>query len=244
MRARYVKSEWENTSRTIASLYFKPDKPYYFAPGQYTDLTVPHDNPDRRGLTRTMTISSSPDKQLLRITTRLSKDNTSSYKQALRNMPVGGTVHMTDAMGDMILPIDPNIPLIFVAGGVGIASYTAIIEHLLQKDEHRDITLLYAARSISDIAFVSLIDAYASNHDMKYRVYLPNAKISEHSAAFELIPARLTAQDIAAAMSANAQIYLSGSESMVEQFRSSLYSDYRIPQYQVAFDYFDGYIET
>jgi hypothetical protein len=39
------------------------------------------------------------------------------------------------------------------------------------------------------------------------------------------------------------QIYLSGSEQMVEQLRTALQKDYKIPQYRLAFDYFDGYTE-
>jgi hypothetical protein len=39
------------------------------------------------------------------------------------------------------------------------------------------------------------------------------------------------------------QIYLSGSESLVEQLRQSLQQDYKIPQYRLAFDFFDGYTE-
>lgn len=240
MRATFVSRGWDNEAGTIGSFYFKPLGQYRFTAGQYADITVPHENPDSRGQTRTMTFSSSPEEKLLRITTRLGPDK-STYKQALLGLKPGDEVNLTDGMGDMVLPLDPAVPLVFVAGGVGIASYTGMLQWLLEHRDARDITLLYSVRDAGDIVFSKLINRYGGFHPLTSIIYAPAIESAPRTWKGKVISRRLTAAGVMEFVKPEAQIYLSGTEQMVEQLRHGLLDNHKIPQYRIAFDYFSGY---
>lgn len=240
MRIRFVKFTWENEARTIGTVYFKPDKPYYFTAGQYAELSVPHDNSDARGVTRTMTFATTPSGNLLGITTRFSRSN-SSYKQALLKLQPGAIATVTDAMGDMVLPLDDNVPLVFVAGGIGIASYVSMVKWLTEKGDKRDITLLYTVRSTADVVFQTHFDAYAGIGSISKILFTTDNKADSFSWSGSVRKSRLTAGDIAAIMKPGSQIYISGGEQMVEQLYHELQDNYGVEQYRIAHDYFDGY---
>ena len=61
----------------IRTFFFRPDNPVYYTAGQYTELKVPHTNPDKRGQKRWFTLSSSPSDPLLTITTKYAGDDDS-----------------------------------------------------------------------------------------------------------------------------------------------------------------------
>lgn len=244
MKARFVRLGWENAAQTIGTLYFKPDKPFYFTAGQYTGLTVPHSPADSRGLTRTMTIVSEPSDQLIGITTRFSDRPQSTYKQALLALRPGDAVTLSDAMGDLVLPLDESIPLVFVAGGVGIASYSSMLRYLTRHKDARHITLLYAVRSNSDVIFQDILDEYSAVGTLGAALFTTAHGIDASRWNGAIKSARLTAKDIMAALKPNSQIYLSGGQSMVESLRRELETVHEIEHYRIVFDYFDGYVET
>lgn len=146
-------------------------------------------------------------------------------------------------MGDMVLPLDSSMPLVFVAGGLGIASYVSMISWLTEQQDARDITLLYAVSNTSDIIFQEQFDAYSSVGRFTKVLYTTDHKAGGISWAGEIVKSRITAADIIARAKPDAQIYLSGTESMVEQLRHDLQQKYAVPQYRIAFDFFEGYTE-
>jgi ferredoxin-NADP reductase len=244
MHARYIRTVWENEAHTIGTFYFKPDKPFYFTAGQYTSLTIPHDNPDRRGLTRTMTVSSSPSSPTIGFTTRFSPHNNNrTYKKALLALKPGDAAAITNPMGDLVLPLDDSVPLIFVAGGLGIASYISMMHWLVEQKDVRDVTLLYAVRSTDDIIFQDIFDAYSSIGRSIRVLYTTDHKIAEYPWNGIVKKARLTSKEIMQYVQPTSQIYISGAEHMVEQLYHELLDMYKIPQYRIAFDYFEGYTD-
>ena len=241
MHARFVKTVWENETRTIATLYFKPDRPYYFTAGQYADISIPHEKPDSRGMTRTMTFTSLPTDSLAAITTRLSEKNGSSYKQAIRRLKPTAQVSLTDAMGDMVLPLDSTVPLVFVAGGVGIASFVSMIKWLTAQKDRRDVTLIYTVRDTSDIIFQDQFDVYAKIGSLTKLVFTTDNKVDGLEWKGVVHKSRLTSADIAKYLKPDSMVYISGTESMVEQLHHELEDIYKMPQYRIAFDFFGGY---
>lgn len=236
MRAQFVSLEWENTIRTIASFYFQPiavggEARYRYEAGQYATLRVPHTSPDSRGLERTMTLSSSPDEPLLKFTMRIFSGadggaSGSSYKRALLGLRAGDEVTVFEAMGDLVLPLDTSVPLVFVAGGVGIASFTGMTQWLLDHQEQRSVSLFYASASSEDVVMQPVFDAYASSGGLRKQLYVR--------------PARLTASDILPAVQPTSLVYLSGPERMIEGLRQDLQAA-GVSSQQIVFDYFDGY---
>lgn len=243
MQARFIRLVWENDAKTIATVHCMPDRPYYFTAGQYADITIPHDHPDSRGTTRTMTFSSAPTDKLLAFTTRYGAHGNSTYKQRLLALPPNTPMTLTDAMGDMVLPLDAAVPLVFVAGGIGIASYVSMVRWLRSQQDTRNITLLYAVRDVRDIVFQPVFDEYAAIGTMRKVLYTTDNKAAPLGWNGTVMASRLTSAHINAAALPEAQIYISGAEAMVEQLRTELQRDFGIEHYRIAYDYFDGYTE-
>lgn len=247
MHAQFISYTWENAARTVATFALQPDKPYFFTAGQYADITIPHNNPDRRGLTRTMSWTSSPNSKQLTFTTKFSAPGgspmDSTYKQALLTLKPGDTVTLTDAMGDMVLPLATNTPLVFVAGGLGLASFVSMTRWLREQHDSRHITLLYAVRDVQDVLFQHDFATYATVGTLEQNLYTIDQKADAINWPGTIHNTRLTAEEIMKYAGDEAMVYISGSERMVEQLRTELEQDFKLPQYRLAFDYYDGYTD-
>jgi ferredoxin-NADP reductase len=203
---------------------FRPDHSVDFVPGQYVDLFLQDLTGDPRGGSRTFSITSLPADPSIRFITKHFGQQ-SPYKQALQSLPEGGSAWTSDAMGDLVLPKSTSTPLVFVAGGIGIASYASMLRDLIDRKEERSIFLFYYLRSRRERIFKDLTSAYPLQlHDM---VIAPNT---------------LTAQEIKDSTPPNALIYLSGSQAFVERLRTDLETLGTLRS-QIVFDYYDGYTE-
>ena len=47
-------------AETIRTFYFRPVTPVQYTAGQFIELTLPHERPDKRGMKRWFTLSSAP----------------------------------------------------------------------------------------------------------------------------------------------------------------------------------------
>jgi ferredoxin-NADP reductase len=207
--------------------FFTAERPVDYIPGQYVDFRIPHTSPDSRGMSRTFTLTSLPSEKQLSFAVKF-EEPSSSYKMALARLKPGDEATLTDAMGDVVLPKSSNVPLTFVAGGLGIASFVSIMRWLTEQQEQRDITLLYAVRDHNILLFQDVLDSYPYPVDMK--VFSPTSS-------------RLSAKTIAKHTPKDGLLYLSGSEKFVESLRHELENDYNVPHEQIVFDFFDGYSE-
>lgn len=137
----------------IRTFRFKPEHPIDHIAGQYTELFLPHERADDRGVKRWFTISSAPFDEYLTITTKFSNPS-STFKENLHGLKPGTEVNLAEPMGDFVLPKDNSIPLIFVAGGIGVTPFHSMLSWLANgNDGHRDIKLLYAVNNEDEIIF-------------------------------------------------------------------------------------------
>ncbi len=218
----------------IRTFYFKPEGPVQYTAGQYTELTLPHDNPDERGIKRWFTFSSSPTDELLSITTKYAgKGKSSSYKQKLFDLTPGIEVHMSDAMGDFVLPKLVQTPLIFVAGGIGVTPFHSILSWLGSTMEQRPIKFIYAVRSEDEIIFQPTFDR-AGQH--------VTVVVSEPSPAWGGERGQVTAELVVGLEkpSDDTLVYVSGPEQMVEALHKQLYNA-GLSKKQLVGDFFPGY---
>lgn len=218
----------------IKTFFFKPEKPVYYTAGQYTELTIPHLHPDKRGIKRWFTLSSSPTSELLTITTKYAGDDTSSsFKKALFKLPPGTELHMADPMGDFVLPKFIQTPLVFVAGGIGLTPFHSMLEWLANTKETRPITLLYGVRTEDEIIFQNTFDK-ASVH--------ATIVVSEPSAAWGGERGQLSADLILGLEkpSEDTLIFVSGPEPMVETLQKDLYRA-GLQKHQFVGDFFPNY---
>jgi ferredoxin-NADP reductase len=79
MKAELVRTE--HLQSDIFSIFFSKPARFRFTAGQFTEIVLPHDNADDRGIKRWFTISSSPSDELIAITTRFASEHGSSFKK-------------------------------------------------------------------------------------------------------------------------------------------------------------------
>jgi ferredoxin-NADP reductase len=210
----------------ITSYFFVPSKPLHYIAGQFIELTLPiAGNASEKN--RWFTLSSSPTEKLLSITTRHPRD-LSNFKKHLAKMKPGDVAHMSQAMGDFVLPKDPQIPLVFVAAGIGITPMRSMLASQIESRQKRHINTLYFVKSHADACFVDLLKSTSTTLD----IIVTKSKNSISSMI----------ENIHDYSSTNGfeHVYLSGPEPLVENLSNHLsnegYRDYRLHT-----DFFPGY---
>lgn len=115
----------QQLTNTIWEFQFSKPPGYDYLAGQATKLSLlgVHDN---RGVARWLSFASSPKENTLRFITRIS-DNSSPYKQALRDYSSDQNAYLETAMGSFAFPIKSTHPIICIASGVGIAPFRSLL---------------------------------------------------------------------------------------------------------------------
>jgi ferredoxin-NADP reductase len=223
----------EKLSARTTTFWFHPEGVIRFEPGQYVELTVPHDHIDSRGDTRWMSFSSTPTEPLLGITTTF-MPKSSSYKHALRALRPGDHVQFGSVLGDFVLPKSTHVPLIFIVGGIGIAPVRSMVKWLNSRLEHRDIRLLYSASTPQELIFNELLSTYP----MRYTPI-----VTKPTPSWDGSTGRLTSHKVIDWLGNaidDALIYLSGPQGLIEPLYNELLSA-GLPRSQLVLDYFPGY---
>jgi glycine betaine catabolism B len=202
---------------TIAVSFTKPENFTYQA-GQFVELTLPHKQTDSRGEKRWFTLSSSPDEEILTITTKRAPSS-SSFKEAVFNSRPGAPLRVSDPMGDFVLPRNESKQLLFVAGGIGVTPFRSMCA-TLSPQSNRPITMLYAAKSQEEFAYLETLKNHATVHEI----------IGTLTSDLLLD----TAKELSEPM-----IYISGPEPMVASLYEALKHTYS--QSQLLCDYFPNY---
>lgn len=223
----------EPIAKNITSFYFKPERLIRWTAGQFIELTIPHQHPDKRGQKHWFTLSASPSEKMPAITTKFPEGQESTFKRALQGLQVGDELLMSDPMGDFVLPKDKSIPLVFIAGGIGVTPFRSIIKWLLDNQEQRTIHLLYAANTIEEVAFRDIFTAYG----LPVTIILGQPPVDWKGEA-----GRLTADKILElAPNVDRKLYyISGPEPMVEALTADLKKS-GVDGRRLVGDYFPNY---
>ncbi len=135
------------TRRTIAAntvevTFDTSANPLNFVAGQYVSVTVPGpESLSLRQRTHDFSIASSAlHQEHLSIAFRLSN---SPFKQQLSSLPVGTLVTLTGPKGIFILPDSSQIPLVFIAGGIGITPFISMLSYTTEAHLGHKIDLFY-----------------------------------------------------------------------------------------------------
>src|SRR3990167_2923399 len=219
-------SHTRDENYNVRTFWFKPPSPFAYTAGQFIELHLPHKNPDGRGEKHWFTLSSSPSEKLLSISTKYAGEKSSSFKKTLWSLSPGAKVSMSDPMGDFVLPKDKNIPLVFVAGGIGVTPFRSMVKWLLDSGDERQIQFIWAINEPRDEVFADLFISYG----IKPKLFIKSAGQG------------LTGQKILdlADDYQNTRIYISGPEPMVEAFMDDL-EKLGIPKNDLIGDFFPGY---
>lgn len=218
----------------ITSFWFSVEHMPTYAAGQFIELYIPHSSKDKRGNKRWFTLSSSPDEPLLSISTKMAPDKPSSFKRALRSLEPKDPVFMSYPMGDFVLPADTTVPIVCIAGGIGVTPFRSMIKTLELRAENRDVTLLYTAKHSNELAFLDLFEH-------AHIRCVPLAQQASEDWKGEV--GSLTVDRIMAEAQKGAHFYIAGPEPMVERITKDL-QDNGVRRKYLHSDYFPGYGAT
>jgi ferredoxin-NADP reductase len=204
------------------SFLFEPAEPLTWKAGQFLKYTLPHPNPDDRGIERYFSIAS----KVVMLTTRFAARG-SSFKGALRSMKRGDVIQADELDGDFLIG-DPQRDYIFVAGGIGITPYRSILLDLDHRREPINVTLLYANRN-DEFPYKKEFETLRERHSRLHIEYFVHPRRIDENVIREF--QRKLNQPL---------IYVSGPEQMVEAFDAML-KQMGVPESNIKNDFFPGY---
>ncbi len=217
---------------------FNPQRRLAYQPGQYMEWTLPHTKTDKRGNRRFFTLASSPTEEDLRLGVKF-YDSGSSFKEAMLSINRHSAIVADQVAGDFTLPKNKKQSLVFIAGGIGITPYRSMVKYLIDKNEHRDITLLYSAKSKDDFAYTNIFEK-ARPLGIK-TVYIMSDKSAEVSHPYTRV-GRLNVGLIKSEVPdyMDRLYYVSGPQSLISETVSIL-QGLGLPKKQIKTDDFSGY---
>ncbi|MEK7558284.1 MAG: PAS domain S-box protein [Patescibacteria group bacterium] len=150
----------EIATGTIEVAFNLSGKEFHFQAGQYVWITLQRlFYNDEHGQSRCFSIASSPnDKKFLRIAFRVSQ---SGFKRTLGEIALGSEVEVEGPFGDMVLPDDHSLPIVFVAGGIGITPFLSMLRFAAEEKIPYNITLLYANRNPESVVYLKELEELA-----------------------------------------------------------------------------------
>ncbi|MBU1853314.1 MAG: FAD-dependent oxidoreductase [Candidatus Omnitrophica bacterium] len=134
---------------TIESFRFKPKEKVDFLPGQFLHVIFDEGNQNNSELNKYLSFSSSPTKDYIEVTKRLSE---SAFSQKLRSLKVSDEILLKGPLGNCVLKEEYK-KIGFLIGGIGITPVISMIEYIAHKRLDTDVILFYSNRKEDDIAF-------------------------------------------------------------------------------------------
>lgn len=211
----------------IYSFIFQPQEPVTWQAGQYALYRVPHDNPDNRGETRIFTISSPPFQKKIMLTTNYSFEESSSFKKALFAKKAGDVVEAIKIDGKFTVNKEYQ-KLVFIAGGIGITPFHAILLDLEEKKDYRDIILVYSNKNEEHIVFKDTLNNLAERYSKLNIKYIFSPQRADENLIKETVP------DLEERV-----FYISGPMRLVKAVEETLYQ-LKVDKENIKKDYFPG----
>jgi len=150
----------ERIKRTagIESFRFIPDENLEFVPGQFLRVLFDENDLNNKELNKYLSFSSSPAKEYIEVTKRLSR---SRFSEKLRSLKLEDKVLFKAPIGNCVFKDDYK-KIGFLIGGIGITPVISIIEFIVENKLNTEVTLVYSNRTEEEIAFRKELDDWAA----------------------------------------------------------------------------------
>lgn len=205
-----------------------------FLAGQASDVTLPDGN------THAFAIASSPaNPRTLMIAARM---RDTPFKETLRDMPFGAAVRITHPAGDFVLPADPSVPLLFIAGGIGVTPFRSMLKWMLDSGDRRRVTLLYSNPTPQAAAFLDELQAWQRWLDLDLVPTVTKPETAGPDWEFEegRIDRAMVLRHARPRLLAHGLCYVSGPPAMARDL-SALVQSLGVPPSRLRVDEFRGY---
>jgi len=236
VRAR-IKEKREVAKGTLLVIFDLLGQEVDFKPGQYFFVTLtdpPYD--DERGARRHFSVITSPNERgVLGFCTRL---RDSAFKRSLVELPVGTDAEVEEPKGSFLLPEDTTRPYVFLAGGIGITVFRAMLRYIAEEDLPHRVTLIYSNRDRDSTPFLeelSELDRARGN----FRLVPTMTEDPSWTGERRRIGPELLQEHLDGDLRSYAYL-VAGPPSMVAAVEETL-RDAGIPDEQVSADRFSGY---
>ncbi|ANB75767.1 benzoate 1,2-dioxygenase electron transfer component BenC [Paraburkholderia phytofirmans] len=204
--ATVIKVEAHNDAAIVLELDVDAAAPV-FLPGQYVNIDVPGS-----GQHRSYSFSSAPGES--KISFLIKKIPGGVMSTWLESAQAGNQVELTGPLGSFYLRAVER-PLLFLAGGTGLAPFLSMLEVLARANSQQKVHLIYGVTRDLDLVQVDAIDAYVAK--------LPNFTYSTVVAETDSTHPRkgwVTQHMPAEAVNdGNVDVYLCGPPPMVDAVR-------------------------
>lgn len=148
--------ERRRLTRTAEEFVFLPGRRARFLPGQYADLNLPTPGGLLPGSRRTFSFASSPSSDLISFGVGIAPPLSPS-KQFLRRLEPGQRVQVAAIGGDFVLPRDREVPVLLVAGGIGMTPFASMLRAVRSRGEARDVVVLASVPSPEELPFADVL---------------------------------------------------------------------------------------
>lgn len=154
-----IKERREVAEGTLEIIFDLRGEEVEFKPGQifHVELIDPPYR-DEKGSHRHFSITNSPnEKKIISMVTRI---RDSAFKRSISEMPIGSEVEIGDIGGYFVLPEDEKTPLVFIAGGIGIAPFVSMSRYIVEEELDYEVKLLYSNRNRNSSIFLDEFKDY------------------------------------------------------------------------------------
>lgn len=219
---------------------FRPSRKLAFAPGQYMEWTLGHQDPDSRGNRRYFTLASSPTEADLRLGVKF-YDKSSTFKQAMLSLDGREEIVASHLAGDFVLPRNPKQKCIFIAGGIGVTPFRSMLKYLLDTGQRRPIVVFYVNKTFRDIVYKDVLDRAWKELGIETIYTLTDTRRMPPPPWWKGRIGYITPQILRAHVPdyARCMFYISGPKGMVDSFKELLVR-LRVPDNHIKTDYFAG----
>lgn len=225
------------------NFYFQSDTPIDWKPGQFLRYRIPQLHPDDRGENRFFSIASAPFEGSIQLTTKFAGDKGSSFKKVLENLPIGGVVEAMGPSGDFLAE-NSGEEYVFIAGGIGVTPFRAMLTDMDHKGVSIKASLIYANRT-REALFKDELEALTKKHP-GFKIYyiVSDEPVTEVEVATNIwmVPGMVNAELIQKLVPDLMKpiYYISGPEPMVLALEKVIW-DMGIPKDRTKRDYYPGY---
>ncbi len=223
---------------TMAFHFEKPEG-FNFIAGQYLNwkLINPSET-DEEGTRRFFSITQPPFEKDLMFATRM---RDTAFKRIVKTFSTGQEIEIYGPSGKLVLHEDPNIPAVFLTGGIGVTPFRSIILQATHDKLSHKIYMFFSNRALKDAPFLKEIEKVQSEN--------PNFKLINTLTDKENLPedwmgeAGFITKDMISKYITDLNLpiyYIAGPPQTVEAMEKML-EDAGIPEEKIKSENFTGY---
>lgn len=236
-KLRFIKKQ-EVATKTNTFHFEKPLE-FEFIAGQYLNwkLINPSET-DEEGTRRFFSIASASYEKDLTFATRM---RDTAFKRIIGNMKEGDSIDVFGPYGHLVLHKDPNIPAVFLTGGIGVTPFRSIILQATHDKLPNKIYMFFSNRALEDVPFLEELEKVQNEN--------PNFKLINTLTDKENLPDNWSGEtgfitkDMISKYITNLIVpvyYIAGPPQMVEAMEKIL-EDAEIPEEKIKSENFTGY---